>query len=83
VTFTGGVSEWSKVPDSKSGVPAMVPGVRIPFSPPSFAPVHDRRYSCRSAASQRSQRLFDGALLLELPAGADVTVTLAIVAANG
>jgi hypothetical protein len=28
------MSEWPKVPDSKSGVPARVPGVRIPFSPP-------------------------------------------------
>ena len=33
--FAGGeMSEWPKVPDSKSGVPAMAPGVRIPFSPP-------------------------------------------------
>ena len=29
----GEMSEWSKVPDSKSGVSAMVPRVRIPLSP--------------------------------------------------
>ncbi|SPA39735.1 hypothetical protein CBM2606_A40074 [Cupriavidus taiwanensis] len=31
---TGEVAEWSNVPDSKSGVPATVPWVRIPPSPP-------------------------------------------------
>jgi hypothetical protein len=29
------MTEWPKVPDSKSGVPARVPGVRIHFSPPN------------------------------------------------
>ncbi len=37
-THLGEVAEWSIVPDSKSGVPARVPRVRIPPSPPSFAP---------------------------------------------
>ena len=32
----GEVAEWSIVPDSKSGVPERVPGVRIPPSPPVF-----------------------------------------------
>jgi hypothetical protein len=32
----GEVAEWSIVPDSKSGVPARVPRVRIPPSPPFF-----------------------------------------------
>jgi hypothetical protein len=33
-TLRGGeMTEWPKVPDSKSGEPARVPGVRIPFSP--------------------------------------------------
>jgi hypothetical protein len=31
------MTEWPKVPDSKSGVPARVPGVRIPFSPPRIS----------------------------------------------
>src|SRR5690606_27256322 len=35
--LTGEVAEWSIVPDSKSGVPARVPRVRIPPSPPAFA----------------------------------------------
>jgi hypothetical protein len=30
------MSEWLKVPLSKSGVPARVPGVRIPLSPPIY-----------------------------------------------
>jgi hypothetical protein len=29
------MTERPKVPDSKSGVPVRVPGVRIPFSPPA------------------------------------------------
>jgi hypothetical protein len=33
-TAIGEMSEWPKVPDSKSGVPARVPWVRIPLSPP-------------------------------------------------
>ena len=35
--FNGEVSEWLKVPLSKSGVPERVPGVRISPSPPSLA----------------------------------------------
>ena len=37
---SGEVAEWSNVPDSKSGVPSRVPGVRIPPSPlcPSAPP---------------------------------------------
>ena len=35
---TGEVAEWSNVPDSKSGVLAIVPRVRIPPSPPRMAP---------------------------------------------
>ena len=34
VPVAGEVAEWSIVPDSKSGEPARVPGVRIPPSPP-------------------------------------------------
>ena len=34
----GEVAEWLNVPDSKSGVRANVPGVRIPPSPPLFRP---------------------------------------------
>src|SRR5688572_28826175 len=30
----GEMTEWPKVPDSKSGVPVRVPWVRIPLSPP-------------------------------------------------
>ena len=29
----GEVAEWSKAPDSKSGIPETVSGVRIPSSP--------------------------------------------------
>ncbi len=32
--ITGEVAEWSKAPDSKSGVAARLPWVRIPPSPP-------------------------------------------------
>src|ERR1700712_2348108 len=35
-TDTGEVAEWSNVPDSKSGVRANVPRVRIPPSPPEM-----------------------------------------------
>ena len=37
---TGEVAEWSNVPDSKSGVVATLPWVRIP---PSISRIHDRR----------------------------------------
>ncbi len=30
----GEMTEWPKVPDSKSGVPVRVPWVRLPLSPP-------------------------------------------------
>ena len=33
-TISGEVAEWSKAPHSKCGVPARVPRVRIPASPP-------------------------------------------------
>ena len=36
--FRGGeMTEWPKVPDSKSGVPARVPWVRIPLCPPEIS----------------------------------------------
>ncbi len=45
----GEVSEWSNVPDSKSGVPAMVPGVRIPPSPKETAGYSPAKQSARIA----------------------------------
>ena len=41
----GEVPEWSNGPDSKSGVPVRVPGVRIPPSPPSPS-LSARAFSC-------------------------------------
>src|SRR5438105_2722740 len=38
------MTEWLKVPLSKSGVPATVPWVRIPLSPPAFImETHNKR----------------------------------------
>src|SRR3984957_2943613 len=41
-SFTGEMAEWLKALDSKSSVPARVPGVRIPLSPPSRWFAHQR-----------------------------------------
>ena len=53
---TGEVAEWSIVPDSKSGVPARVPRVRIPPSPPAFA----KPTAGRPAGMRRSARVDEG-----------------------
>ncbi len=55
----GEVAEWSIAPHSKCGVPATVPGVRIPPSPPFIQ--EDRHFSqfpdiARLAASERRKR---------------------------
>ncbi len=39
---SGEVAEWSNAPDSKSGVLAREPGVRIPPSPPFISPENER-----------------------------------------
>jgi hypothetical protein len=46
VTPSGEVAEWLKAPDSKSGLPERVAGVRIPSSPPSlsFFQVHQKGF---------------------------------------
>ena len=48
---SGEVSEWSNVPDSKSGVRSNAPGVRIPPSPPDMKPPTGRLHALRMAAS--------------------------------
>src|SRR4051812_5017647 len=61
----GEVTERPKVPDSKSGVPARVPRVRIPLSPPrrNRAAAHPRKRSggfrvcgARSTSSTKGRR---------------------------
>src|SRR4051812_23272484 len=58
----GGLSEWFKEPDSKSGVPARVPWVRIPCPPP-------QSHSCRRLHADwiwrtgRDDRAVEGARL--------------------
>ena len=36
MNFIGEMTEWTNVPDSKSGVGATPPRVRIPLSPPEL-----------------------------------------------
>ena len=55
---------WSIAPDSKSDVPARVPGVRIPPSPPrhqSFSASSDERVGM--ASTRRDDRVAEGARL--------------------
>ena len=54
----GEVAEWSNVPDSKSGVPGTVPGVRIPPSPPAFAS-NEVCEGCRDEARRFPPITFD------------------------
>lgn len=56
LSLEGEVAEWSKAPDSKSGIPATVSWVRIPPSPP--ADDARGRYALRPIDGERAKLLF-------------------------
>src|SRR5580692_4820999 len=69
----GELSEWPKVPDSKSGVPVRVPWVRIPRSPLSLRSAKARGERGNSSGESSPT----GEDLATSPLGRDVRLTLA------